>query len=643
MFETSSYVSWSEWTVVSSSRSGRRRRGWSVSESSWSEVGLGARAADEGSWTDVASVASAATAASAASATSAAAGGSGVRPVGGPAVRSVVPASPGESEDSDVWSEGCYVEAWDRQRVASHFDEESRYFGFSGRRVWATLEKSRESPRLTVSVEGELAPGDMTAFDLLGRSGGRSVSVWERVAADRSGHGRGHTSWSYSPWGVMRRGESASPFFVDPCWRTESALRSVAGRAPTVSVRREKERVEFSLPVVGSVVFRQSKVAERRAKGFDASRVFELQSAADAGSIRVRPLGAYEDSREVLKRVGAGACELIAGKASAPKGHCKAGRVRHAVGLGGAGGRDFFRPDASALSRRQCLEVDLGRLCVVRAVATFARAIQTAVFPALASAWLREQGLKRWTGPRYLVPTPREEQLGLETERFFRAFELLFRRHEGEAWASAGVLRGPSNNFEARVCDLRGVRAAGAGGIEARFLRFVPIVEGDISARGLRVAVFGAREERTTKQERAQRASSSLDDAAPAPAPAPATVTYALERWRAPGNVHTLSSSRRMTGCRCCICLGDDKSSTGGGRRRATTQPIADYLARELGADAAAWEDYQHDLADAAADADMAAWEDYQHDLLADAAGAGAAAATAATAAAAATATADVS
>jgi hypothetical protein len=49
------------------------------------------------------------------------------------------------------------------------------------------------------------------------------------------------------------------------------------------------------------------------------------------------------------------------------------------------------------------------------------------------------------------------------------------------------VLRGPSNNFEARVCDLRGVRASGAGGIEARFLRFVPIVEGDVSARGLRV------------------------------------------------------------------------------------------------------------------------------------------------------------
>ncbi len=219
--------------------------------------------------------------------------------------------------------------ACDRQRLASHFDEESRYFGLSGRRVWATLDNSRESHRLTVSVEGELAPGDMTAFDLLGR-GERSVSVWERVAADRSGHGRGHTSCSYTRWGAVRRGGSASPFFVDPCWRTESALRSVAGRAPTVSVRRDKERVEFSLPVLGSVLFRHSKVAERRAKGFDASRVFELQSATDAGTIRARPLGAYEDSREVLKRVGAGTCELIAGMASAPKGHCKAGRPRAA-------------------------------------------------------------------------------------------------------------------------------------------------------------------------------------------------------------------------------------------------------------------------------------------------------------------------
>ena len=601
-----SRASWggSEWTVVSSSRRGRRRRGWSVSESSWSAVSLGDRAADEGSWADVASVASAATAASAASATSR----TEMRPVARPAVRSVVPASPGKSEDSDVWSEGCYVEAWDRPSVASHFDEESRYFGFSGRRVWATLEYMRESQQLTVSVEGELAPGDMTAFDLLGRGGGRSVSVWERVAADRSGHGRGSTFLSYTPWGAAQCCGNASPFFADPCWRTESALRAVAGRAPTVSVRREKERVEFSLPVVGSVVFRQSKVAERRADGFDANRVFELQSAWDAGSIRVRPLGAYEDSREVLERVGAGARELTASqcKASAPKGHCKAGRVRHAVGLGAAGRRGFFLPDASALSRRQCLEVDLGRRCVVRAVATSARAIQTAVFPT--SAWLREQGLKRWTGPRYLVPTPREEQLGLETERFFRAFELLFRRDEGEAWASAGVLRGPSSNFEARVCDLRGVHAAGAGGIEARFLRFVPIVEGDISARGLRVAIFGAGEERATKPERVQRASSSLDDSAPAPAPAPVTVTYALERWRAPGNVHTLSSSRAMTGCRCRACCGNDKATTGGGRRRATTQPIADYLARELGADAAAWEDYQHDLlADAATDAAEAA------------------------------------
>ncbi len=475
-------------------------------------------------------------------------------------------ASPAEG----VWSEGCYVEAVDRSRVASHFDEESRYFGFSGRRVWAALTNSK-TEKFSGSVEGELAPGDVTAFDLLGHSG-PSGAAWERVVAMSARDGRA----------------PANPFFVRPSWRLERALGSVACSPPTVRVRREYERCEFSLPVLGSVVFRQTKAVVRRAKrAFDARRVFELQSAADAGSIRVRTVGAYEEQGKVLKRVGPGACELRVDKVSAPKGHSKAGRVQNAVGLGAGRANGFFRPDSGAPSRRQCLELDLGRVCVVRAVATSARALETAVFPS--PEWLRDQGLKRWTGSRYLVPTAREKQLGLATERFFRAVELFFRRDKGEAWVSAGVLRGPSTNFEAHVCDLRGVREATAGGVEARFLRFMPLVDGDWSERGLRVAVFGAQQDRTAKQARAERAGESPDKA-------PATVTYALGRWRAPGKTSTLCSSRAITGCRCRCCLPGDEDETKGGRRRAAARSISDYLARELGTDEAAWKDYQQDL-----------------------------------------------
>ncbi len=560
----------SEWTVVSSRRGRRRRRdSFSVSGSSWSTVGSALAhdtATDESSWADVASVASAASAASSfvvsASVRSLARSSAApARSLAASACSALAPPAEG------VWSDGCYLEAVDRPRVASHFDEESRYFGFSGRRVWARL-TYRNTEEFSASAEGEVARGDVTAFDLLGRSG-PSGAAWERVASKLAG---------------------VNPFFVRPSWRLERALGSVAGSPPTVRVRREYERCEFSLPVLGSVVFRQTKAVVRRAKrAFDASRVFELQSAADADSIRVRPVGAYEERGKVLKRVGPGACELPVDKVSAPKGHCKAGRVRDAVGLGAGGAKSFFRPDSGAASRRQCLELDLGRVCVVRAVAMSARVLETSVFPS--PEWLRDQGLKKWTGSRYLVPTAREKQIGLATERFFRAVELFFRRDKGEAWVSAGVLRGPSSNFEAHVCDLRGVREATAGGVEARFLRFMPLVEGDWSERGLRVAVFGAQQDRTAKQERAERA----ERAGESSDKAPATVTYVLGRWRAPGKISTLCSSRAGTGCRCSCCLGWEDGAKGG-RRRAAARSISDYLARELGTDEAAWNDYQQDL-----------------------------------------------
>jgi len=265
-------------------------------------------------------------------------------------------------------------------------------------------------------------------------------------------------------------------------WNIQEELEAFA-EEKVVKKDELKDVITYKVPIIG-----HRKLRPRRSTmdvGPNPNELYELISADDSKSIRVKKIGSYpteppaEAAGLVECRWAALRCPVASatGAASVNRARCRQ-----------VGGRNFFAPNPKeTATNRRSLEVDLGGTVHIKGVSTSARHIGMVVFPT--TEWLSQQKIRRWAGPRYNIPSSREP--AFHRERFFPRFELSYRVESGRQWVSLGSFRGPSNNFEEKFCSLKDAPNQNASdGVVARYLRFTPTSFDKSSDRGMKVAVF---------------------------------------------------------------------------------------------------------------------------------------------------------
>jgi hypothetical protein len=194
-----------------------------------------------------------------------------------------------------------------------------------------------------------------------------------------------------------------------------------------------------------------------------------------------------------------------------------ASHYRHATLLSG-GDQHYWAPDARD-RKSDCLDLDLGRDCLVTHVATKGRAPAASIFPSAGD--LQRWGYRRppvggrpyyagsiafwggaydtsvgYDGPVFHCVAP-----GAGESDYVARFELLTRADGGGQWLSHGVFSGNRNGYEMATNRLDGGGGGGAAagafgvdGVSCRYLRFRPLSEVEGGFKGnkcLRVGAFG--------------------------------------------------------------------------------------------------------------------------------------------------------
>ena len=195
---------------------------------------------------------------------------------------------------------------------------------------------------------------------------------------------------------------------------------------------------------------------------------------------------------------------------------CSASHYRRATLLGGGDQHCYWAPDARD-RKSDCLDLDLGRDCLVTHVATKGRAPAASIFPSAGD--LQRWGYRRspvggrpspachrelsvydasvgYSGPVFHCVAP-----GAGESDYVARFELLTRADGGGQWLSHGVFSGNRNGYEMAVSRLDGGGGGGGGagafgvdGVSCRYLRFRPLSEAEGGFKGnkcLRVGAFG--------------------------------------------------------------------------------------------------------------------------------------------------------